>query len=92
MTLSATDLSRARRFLSDIGSSAVQQLTLEGATGGTFTLTYGVSTTIAIAYNAVAGVVQNALATILGVGNVTVQGSNPWLINFTVGRSQMPLG
>lgn len=52
------------------------------ATAGTFTLTFGASTTIAIAYNASAATVQSALNTILGVGNSVVTGApgGPWTV------------
>ncbi|MFD3431157.1 hypothetical protein [Nocardia fluminea] len=52
----------------------VQDVIVTG-TGGTFKLLYLGDPTIAIAYNAVAAVVQAALETILGAGNVTVTGS-----------------
>lgn len=47
-----------------------------GPTGGTFTLTYGGSTTAAIAYNAAAADVANALAALasIGAGNVSATG------------------
>ena len=53
-------------------------------TGGTFTLTSGASTTVAIAYNASAATVQAALVTILGGGNVVVTGApgGPWTVTF----------
>ena len=60
-------------------SSAVQTLSILGSpTGGTFTLTTSaplpVGTTAAIPYTADAGTVQNALAAIIGAGNVVVTG------------------
>jgi hypothetical protein len=48
-------------------------------TAGTFTLTYGASTTSAIAYNASASAIQtalNALASIIAAGGVTVTANN----------------
>ena len=55
------------------------------ATGGTFTLTSGASTTATIAYNATAATVQAALVTILGSGNVAVTGApgGPWTVTFS---------
>ncbi|MGO9469386.1 MAG: beta strand repeat-containing protein, partial [Isosphaeraceae bacterium] len=60
-------------------SSAVQTLSILGSpTGGTFTLTTAsplpVGTTAAIPYTADAATVQNALAAIIGAGNVAVTG------------------
>lgn len=45
-----------------------------GPTGGTFTLTSGVFTTLGIAYNATASVVQSALNLALGASSVTCTG------------------
>ncbi len=64
----------------------------QGATAGTFTLTFGADTTAPLAYNATAAQVQtalNALASITTAGGVTVTASaagGPWQIAFnTVG-------
>lgn len=50
---------------------------LDGATGGTFTLTYDGQTTGAIAYDALAATVQTALEGLgnIGAGNISVSGS-----------------
>lgn len=57
-----------------------------GPAGGTFTLTFGGQTTTPIAYNAIASVVEAALAALstIGVGNVKVV-TVPlgWLVEFT---------
>ena len=56
--------------------------------GGTFTLTYGSSTTSAIAYNAMPTAIKSALEGISGISKVNVSGSgsvvNPWLIFFEI--------
>jgi fibronectin-binding autotransporter adhesin len=60
-------------------TSAEQSVTFTGASSGTFTLTFGGVTTAAIAYNALASVVQADLAalTSIGAGNVNVTSSGP---------------
>lgn len=70
----------------------VQRVTVK-AVAGTFTLTYGGSTTPALAYNASAADVEaalNALSSISGSGSVTVSGgpgdangSNPYAVTFS---------
>lgn len=68
------------------GVNAVQSVTIGGgATGGTFTLTWGGFTTSAIAWNAAASAVQTALAALssIGTGNVSVTGSaGAWSVEF----------
>lgn len=56
-----------------------QQIAITGTPGGgTFTLSYGGSTTATIAYNAAASAVQTALEALPGLkGNILVTGSNP---------------
>jgi len=87
----------------DPGSTDVVQLTVndagltggtstittirEGSDGGTFTLSDGVDTTTAIAYNAAAATIATRLETdITSITDVTVTGSgtqiDPWLIEF----------
>ena len=64
----------ARMYLGDPGTSAVQQIQIQSATGGTFTITYSGQTTAPIAYPAGAADVQNALCNLsnIGVGGVNV--------------------
>jgi hypothetical protein len=59
-----------------LGVNVFQTITLVGATGGTFTLTYGGNTTAAIAYNATPAAVQAALILLasIGSGNAVVLG------------------
>ncbi len=68
------------------GTEEVQTLTLTGATGGTFTLTFDGETTSTIAYNASAATVQTALRALsnLDTADVAVTGSNggPYTITF----------
>lgn len=68
-------------------SNAIYRITLTGATGGDFTVTWDGQTTGAIAYNASAATVDTALEALsnIGVGDVTVTGSagGPWDIEFT---------
>jgi RHS repeat-associated protein len=65
----------------------VQQVTLTGnPTGGTFTLSFGVQTTSAIAYNASASSVQSALQALSSIGSGNVLVANPtgsaWIVRF----------
>lgn len=74
MGLSADLNTYARILLSDPGSSAVQSLTILNAVSGTFTISFNGQTTSALAYNAGANDVQNALAALsnIGLGNISV--------------------
>lgn len=73
------------------GADEVQQVTLTGATSGTFTLTFSTQTTAAIAYNAAATTggssVRAALEGLSNIdpGDVTVSGSagGPYNVTFT---------
>ncbi|MDX1948229.1 MAG: DVUA0089 family protein [Pirellulaceae bacterium] len=64
----------------------IQQVSIPGATAGTFALTFNGQSTVQIAYNASAGTVQSALEALsnIAVGDVTVTGGsgNPWNIEF----------
>ena len=69
------------------GTNAVQSVTISGgATGGTFTITYGGYTTPGIAWNASAATVQTALQalTSIGANNVLVTGNagGPYTLTF----------
>ncbi len=74
MSLTASQLSLARQYIADKGTSAVQSILIQNANGGTFTISYSGQTTSALAYNAGANDVQNALAALsnIGVGNINV--------------------
>ena len=74
MAMTATQRSQARGFLGDTGTSSVQNVTIQNAVDGTFTLTFDGQTTTALAFNAGANVVQNALVALsnIGLGNVSV--------------------
>jgi hypothetical protein len=68
-------------------ANEVQTLTLSGATGGTFTLSFESQTTFPIPYNATAAQVQTALGNLsaIGSGNVAVSGSaagGPYTVEF----------
>ncbi|EDL60556.1 LamG domain-containing protein [Gimesia maris] len=69
------------------GTNEKQLVTLTGATGGTFTLTWNGQTTDPIAYNASAATVQTELEALSNIdsGDVTVTGSNggPYTVEFT---------
>ena len=69
------------------GTNEIQIVTITGATGGTFTLSFGGYTTSALAYNASAATVQTAFTglTSVGSGNATVTGDDggPYTIEFT---------
>jgi hypothetical protein len=68
------------------GTNEIQTVTLNAATGGTFTLTYAGQTTSAIAWNAAASVVQTALEALSNIapGDVVVTGSagGPYTLTF----------
>lgn len=83
----------AGQVLEEVSAAAaneVQLLTVDGTpTGGTFVLGYpslngGFDVTDAIAYNAAASAVEDALEEVLGTGNVTVTGSagGPWTVTY----------
>lgn len=76
--------SNARLILADQGTSEVQSVLILNATGGTFTLSWNGQTTSALAYNAGANVVQNALAGLsnIGIGNVQVTNNAPYTVSF----------
>lgn len=78
--MSSAQHAQARGFLGDIGTSSVQNVDIQNATGGTFTLTFNGQTTTPLAYNAGGNVVQNALAALstIGLGNVVV------ILNLTI--------
>jgi hypothetical protein len=65
-------------------ASARQTVTLSDVTAGTFKLGVGSVETVAIAFDAVAAVVQAALVAIVGAGNVAVSGDpGAWVVDFT---------
>ncbi|MDN5933642.1 MAG: hypothetical protein L0I24_21670 [Pseudonocardia sp.] len=66
------------------GVNEVQTVTLTGATGGTFTLTFQGQTTGAIAHNATAAVVTTALTALSNInpGDVAVTGTGPYVVTF----------
>lgn len=74
MSMSVDQRAQARQYLADPGTSAVQSIQIENATGGTFTISYDGQTTIALAWNAGANEVQNALCALsnIGVGGLNV--------------------
>lgn len=86
MPMTADQLAFARMQINDPGSSAVQSILLSNVIGGTWTITFNGQTTAAIAWNAQAGDVQNALSALIGTGNVAVNGVGalqPYSIYFT---------
>ena len=77
------------------GTDEVENVALTGTvTGGVFTLTYGGQTTIAIPYNASAGVVQADLMALsnIGSGDVSVasNSSGTWSVTFTGNLAGLP--
>lgn len=92
MSMSSNDLARARRFVADNGANEQQTITINNAIGGTFTLTWNGQTTVPIPYNSVAATVQLALTNLsnVGLGNVVVNNTNPWLVNFIQGLGFTP--
>jgi hypothetical protein len=76
--------------------SAVQTITLTNdPTDGTFTLTHESNTAVALAYNAAAADVENALAALssIGAGNVVVTGApmGPYTVSFQGAMGSMPV-
>lgn len=90
MGMSADQRTLARQYLADPGTSAAQSIQIENATGGTFSITYSGQTTAALAYNAGANLVQNALCALSNVGvggivvNDTANGGVPNSVFFAV--------
>lgn len=84
MGLSTDQQTLARGYLSDGGSSAVQSILIKNAAAGTFTITYNGQTTSALAFNASAADVQNALCALsnVGVGNMEVNNNAPYVVYF----------
>lgn len=80
----ATDMTVSGASLTK--TNEVQTITLVGATGGTFTLTFGANTTAALPYNDSAANVQTALTGLasIGAGNATVTGNagGPYTVTF----------
>jgi hypothetical protein len=77
-------------------TAEVQTVTITGTpTGGTFTLSFGGQTTSAIAYNAAAAAVQDALRDLdnVGTNNVTVTGGpgpgTPYVVTFGSGAGNV---
>lgn len=95
MGLSTDQQTLARGYLSDNGSSAVQSILIKNATGGTFTITYSGQTTAALAFDASAADMQNALCALsnVGVGNLAVNNTAPYVIYFmgTLGNVAQPI-
>lgn len=88
--LSGSGMGRLFESGTHMTGDAVYELTLDAAaSGGTFTLTYDAQTTAAIAYNATAGDVQNALVALSNIGpnDVRVTGGPlpgaPMYVTFT---------
>jgi hypothetical protein len=66
-------VAQLRAYLSQVSDLGMQRITLTGATGGTFTLSYEGTATGALAYNATATVVQTALRGITAIGSSGVK-------------------
>lgn len=64
------------------GTAEVQTVTLTGATGGTFTLTFDGQTTAPIAWNAPASAVASALNALSNLFGVTASGTGPYTVTF----------
>ena len=64
------------------GQDELAQITIQGATGGTFTITVGANTTAALAYDAAAATVQTAVQALASVGSG----------NCTVTKNTVPVG
>jgi len=90
-------VAQLRAYLPQVSEDGVQLVTIAGATGGTFTLTYEGVSTAALAWNATATVVQAALRgiTAIGSGGVNVKGrpGGPYTVSFqgTLATDAAPL-
>lgn len=75
-------------------ASDVQTVTLTGATGGTFTLTFGGQTTTPLAFNATAAAVQAALVALSNIGPADVQvtgnAGGPYTVTFVGALANAP--
>ncbi len=93
MGLSADQQTLARMYLSDKGSSSVQNILIENAIGGTFTITFSGQTTAALAFNASAADVQNALCALsnIGVGNLIVNNAYDVFFDGTLANVAQPM-
>lgn len=81
--LTVSGLTAAVTYYLEHGTDQIQTVTVTGVpTGGTFALTWGGITSVAIAYNAATGVVQTAVDALFGAGNSLVAGSGPYTITF----------
>jgi hypothetical protein len=81
--LTVSGLTATVTYYLEHGTDQVQTVTVTGVpTGGTYTLTWGGLTTAAIAFNAIASVVQTAVDAIFGANNSLVAGSGPYTITF----------
>ncbi len=74
MAMTDAQLSLARQYLADPGTTAEQSIQIDNATSGTFTISFDGQTTSALAFSAGANDVQNALCALsnIGVGGVNV--------------------
>ena len=91
--LTVTDL---REYLDQVPDRAAQRVTVTGApTGGTYTLVYQGTATVAIAYNATPATVQAAITTVASTSGdtapVTVYGSagGPYLVVWSARSSRV---
>ncbi len=84
MTLTTDQLTAARLYLADPGSSAIQSILIQNATGGTWTISYNSQTTSALDFDAGANEVENALCALsnVGVGNLSVNNTYPYTVYF----------
>jgi hypothetical protein len=90
---SPAQIKRVRRayIIASTGGEENFTLSLGGATGGTFALSDGRTSTADLAYNANAATIQAALVSIYGAGNVTVAACSYFTITFraAVGASNL---
>lgn len=79
MALSDAQISLARQYLGDPGTSAVQSIQIDNATSGTFTISFDGQTTSALSFSAGANDIQNALCALsnIGTGGVNVVLGSP---------------
>lgn len=78
------DVDSLRHYLDQVADLGIQKVTIAGATGGTFALSYEGTATGALAYNATATTVQTALQAIVAIGTLVKVTGPPgaYLITF----------
>lgn len=95
MALSSDQINSMRVYLADPGTSAAQNLLIENALTGTFTISFDGQTTAPIAALAGSNEIQNAMVALpnIGLGNITVVNTAPYVLYFggTLSSAAQPM-